>query len=86
MANSRCAAAVASRRSPNLITDAGVSAILAEAACAAARLNVEVNLKLLDDAGLRRDSVAEMDELTAQTRACRQSVSGAVAAHLGGKT
>lgn len=70
---------------PNLITDAGVSAILAEAACAAARLNVEVNLKFLDDAGLRRDSVAEMDELTAQTRACRQSVSGVVAAHLGGK-
>jgi formiminotetrahydrofolate cyclodeaminase len=68
----------------NLINDAGVSAILAEAACAAARLNVEVNLKFLDDAGLRRDTIAEMDELTAQTRAARESVARAVAAHLGG--
>ena len=68
----------------NLITDAGVSAILAEAACAAARLNVEVNLKLLDDAGLRRSTVVEMDELTAQTRAAREAVARAVAAHLGG--
>ena len=68
----------------NLITDAGVSAILAEAACAAARLNVEVNLKLLEDTGLRRDTAREMDELTAQTRAAREAVLRAVAAHLGG--
>jgi len=70
---------------PNLITDAGVSAILAEAACAAARLNVEVNLKFLADAALSAETVAEMDALTARTQAAREAVSRAVAAHLGGK-
>jgi glutamate formiminotransferase/formiminotetrahydrofolate cyclodeaminase len=70
---------------PNLITDAGVSAILAEAACAAARLNVEVNLKFLKDPALSAETTAEMDELTAQARAARQSTARAVAAHLGGK-
>jgi len=66
----------------NLITDAGVSAILAEAACAAARLNVEVNLKFLDDAELRRSTDAEMDGLTQRVQQCRNSVAAAVAAHL----
>jgi formiminotetrahydrofolate cyclodeaminase len=70
---------------PNLITDAGVSAILAEAACAAARLNVEVNLKFLEDDSLSRETNAEMDGLTAQTQAARQSVARAVAGHLRGK-
>ncbi len=67
----------------NLITDAGVSAILAEAACAAARLNVEVNLKFVADAALTAETVAEMDALSAKALAARQAVAGVVAAHLG---
>ncbi len=67
----------------NLITDAGVSAILAEAACAAARLNVEVNLKFVADAALTAETVAEMDALSAKALAARQEVAGVVAAHLG---
>jgi len=87
----RCAQVAAAARTlagvgnPNLITDAGVSAILAEAACAAARLNVEVNLKFLADDALAAGTVAEMDALTAGTLAARQEVARTVAAHLGGK-
>jgi glutamate formiminotransferase/formiminotetrahydrofolate cyclodeaminase len=70
---------------PNLITDAGVSAILAEAACAAARLNVEINLKFLDDADLRQETDAQMAELTQQVSGCRESVAATVAGHLKGQ-
>jgi formiminotetrahydrofolate cyclodeaminase len=69
---------------PNLITDVGVSAILAEAAFAAARLNVEVNLKFLDDPELRRRATAEMDDIGARLRECRESVARKVAAYLAG--
>ncbi|MHC4591658.1 MAG: cyclodeaminase/cyclohydrolase family protein [Planctomycetota bacterium] len=69
---------------PNLITDVGVSAILAEAACAAARLNVEVNLKFLRDAELLDRTGAEMDELSRSLRECRESVGRKVAAYLSG--
>lgn len=67
---------------PNLITDVGVSAILSEAACAAARLNVEINLKFLDDQKLRSDTVGEMDGLSRQVREARDSVGCKVATHL----
>ncbi len=66
----------------NLITDVGVSAIMAEAACAAARLNVEVNLKFLKDAGLARETTAEMDELSRNVRACRERVCARVGQYL----
>lgn len=67
---------------PNLITDVGVSAILAEGACAAARLNVEVNLKHLEDADLHRSTLAEMDDLMRRVCEHRESVSRKVAARL----
>jgi formiminotetrahydrofolate cyclodeaminase len=69
---------------PNLITDAGVSAILAEAACAAARLNVEVNLKYLADDALSAETTALMDDLSALTHSLRRNVEDAVAGHLWG--
>ena len=67
---------------PNLITDVGVSAILAEAACAAARLNVEINLKYIRDEELVRQVRPEIDRLTQQTKKCRQEVAGRVYEHL----
>jgi formiminotetrahydrofolate cyclodeaminase len=67
---------------PNLITDVGVSAILAEAASAAARLNVEVNLKYLKDDGLSSRTRGEMDELTGRVAEGRHYVAGKVARHL----
>jgi formiminotetrahydrofolate cyclodeaminase len=68
----------------NLITDVGVSAVLAEAACAAARLNVEINLKFLRDDAASRTAAEEMDELTRHTRTSREAVSEAVAAYMRG--
>ncbi|MHC4479911.1 MAG: cyclodeaminase/cyclohydrolase family protein [Planctomycetota bacterium] len=67
---------------PNLITDVGVSAILAEAASAAARLNVEVNLKFLKAPRLAEQATGEMDELSRRVRRCRESVGRKVAAYL----
>lgn len=67
---------------PNLITDVGVSAILAEAACAAARLNVEINLKYLKADELVEQTREEIDELTGRTSEARSNVASAVEEHL----
>ena len=63
---------------PNLITDVGVSAILAEAACAAARLNVEVNLKYIKDERLIGELRPELDEIEQTTARRRREVCAAV--------
>lgn len=69
---------------PNLITDVGVSAILAEGACEAARLNVEINLKLLGDTKLKEETTAEMERLSWQVRQHRDSVARKVTTRLAG--
>jgi formiminotetrahydrofolate cyclodeaminase len=69
---------------PNLITDVGVSAILAEGACEAARLNVEVNLKFLGDRKLKEEAAAEMEILSRQVREHKDSVGRKVARRLAG--
>lgn len=51
---------------PNLISDTGVAAILAEAATRAAYLNVMVNLKFIKDTDLVRDTRAEVEDLLAR--------------------
>ncbi|MGD2174482.1 MAG: cyclodeaminase/cyclohydrolase family protein [Candidatus Brocadiaceae bacterium] len=66
----------------NLITDVGVSALLAEAACAAARMNVEINLKFLKEAELAERTRSEVDGLTRQTRSARERVSRQVGRYL----
>ena len=63
---------------PNLITDVGVSVILAEAACAAARLNVEVNLKYIEDESIVGELRPELDEIEQITARCRREVCAAV--------
>lgn len=67
---------------PNLITDVGVSAILAEAACAAARLNVEINLKYLKTSETTQQTREEIEELTEATSNARSQVSSIVSEHL----
>lgn len=47
----------------NLITDTGVAAILLDAACRAARLNVAINLKWMKDASLVETTRKEVDDL-----------------------
>ena len=59
---------------PNLITDVGVSAILAEAACAAARLNVEINVRYLGDRSLARRLARELDSHCQSTSSIRDKV------------
>jgi len=68
----RIAAELVDAGNRNLITDAAVSAILAEAACSAARLNVEINLKFLKAPELARRTRAEMDELWQVVREGRE--------------
>jgi len=79
-----CAATLVGIANPNLMTDVGVSAILAEAACAAAKLNVDVNLKFIKNESLLAEVRPLLDELVDVTVRCRKEVSQAVAAHLSG--
>ena len=52
---------------PNLITDVGVAAELCGAACRAARLNVEVNLKYMKEEEVREELRSEMELLSEET-------------------
>jgi len=67
---------------PNLITDVGVSAILANAACQAASLNVEVNLKYIKDEQLVGRVRPELEEAKSTTERCCRQVTRSVAEHL----
>lgn len=67
---------------PNLITDVGVSAVLAEAACVSARFNVDVNLKYLGEEALSASLSNEMDTLCDAAREARAYVCGKVDAFL----
>jgi formiminotetrahydrofolate cyclodeaminase len=59
---------------PNLITDVGISAVLADATCTGARLNVEVNLRYLGDKALARKLAPELDSLCKGTAQARDRV------------
>ncbi len=65
---------LASRANPYLITDVGVCAIMAEAACRAARLNVEINLLYMKEPELESDVRKEVGELCAAAEARRERV------------
>ena len=59
---------------PNLLTDVGVSGILAEAACSAARLNVDINVKYLKDQAFIDEVLPEAEDLVQRCRASRETV------------
>jgi len=69
---------------PNLLTDVGVCAILAEAACAAARINVEVNLKYIEEERLVAETRPEVEGLCRSVGEARRAVSRAVEEYLSG--
>jgi formiminotetrahydrofolate cyclodeaminase len=78
----RTAAELVSIANRNLLTDVGVSALLARAACEAARLNVEVNLKFIKDELLVGRVRQEVDQASHTVAACCTQVVDAVAAYL----
>jgi glutamate formiminotransferase / formiminotetrahydrofolate cyclodeaminase len=57
------AAFVAEKGNANAVTDAGVAALLAEAACKGAAFNVRVNVQALDDKTLGKKLLAEVGAL-----------------------
>jgi formiminotetrahydrofolate cyclodeaminase len=69
---------------PNLVSDTGVAAVLAEAALRAAGLNVEVNLASLKDEALVAATRTELDELTRSAAALREEAVGTVRRRFGG--
>lgn len=70
---------------PNLISDVGVSAILAEAAIRGAKLNVDINLASLKDAELISRTTAEATGLVVGARRVLDEVSKKVGKAIGGR-
>ncbi len=72
---------LASFGNPNLISDVGVAAILADAAAASAHINVEVNLALLDDEVFVDQTAAACVALRSEvTELCAAAVSATLSA------
>jgi glutamate formiminotransferase/formiminotetrahydrofolate cyclodeaminase len=63
------AGVVAAKGNTNAASDAGVAALLAEAGCKAAVLNVRINVASLDDKSLGAGLLEEAKQLVAQTSA-----------------
>jgi glutamate formiminotransferase/formiminotetrahydrofolate cyclodeaminase len=74
---------VAEKGNTNAVSDAGVSALLADAACRGAVYNVRINIASLDDKSLGAGLVAEATQLLAQTRARVDQVTALVEKAIG---
>lgn len=69
---------------PNLISDAGVASVLAEAGLQAAALNVHANLFYISDSTTRATMMSELSEYLRDARERRDEVLALVAQRLGG--
>ena len=72
------AAEVAEKGNQNAVSDAGVAALLAEAACRAAAYNVRINIAALPDRSIGAHLVEEANALVKRTAASRQRATDAV--------
>jgi len=80
----RAIRALAEVANPNLISDVGVAALLTEAALRAAKLNVEINLKSLDDPSLVASTRSEIDEAAREAAQLAQETLARVNRLVGG--
>jgi glutamate formiminotransferase/formiminotetrahydrofolate cyclodeaminase len=72
------AAICAEKGNTNAVSDAGVAALLADAACRGAVYNVRINVSSLDDKSRGAGLIQEATQLLAQTRAAVDRATGAV--------
>ena len=77
------AALLAEKGNQNAVSDAGVAALLAEAACRAAAYNVRINIAALEDRSLGAPLVAEALRLVEETGRFAQRATGAVERAIG---
>lgn len=67
---------------PQAVTDAGIGAVLGEAAVVGAALNVKINLGSITDAAFVESAAAEIETLQAEAAALRAEVLGITASKL----
>jgi len=77
------AATCATKGNTNAVSDAGVAALLADAACRGAVYNVRINISSLADRSRGAGLVEEANQLLAQTRAAVERATAAVDAAIG---
>jgi glutamate formiminotransferase/formiminotetrahydrofolate cyclodeaminase len=77
------AATCATKGNSNAVSDAGVAALLAEAACRGAVYNVRINIASLDDKSRGERLVVEANQLLTKTRAMVEQATAAVDAAIG---
>ncbi|HXT16245.1 MAG TPA: glutamate formimidoyltransferase [Gemmatimonadaceae bacterium] len=76
------AATCATKGNTNAVSDAGVAALLADAACRGAVYNIRINVHSLDDKSRGAGLVQEANQLLAQTKRFVEQATGAVEAQL----
>lgn len=77
------AATCATKGNTNAVSDAGVAALLADAACRGAVYNVRINISSLSDRSRGAGLVAEANQLLSRTRAAVDKATAAVDAAIG---
>jgi len=77
------AATCANKGNTNAVSDAGVAALLADAACRGAVYNVRINIASLDDKSRGAGLVEEANQLLAKTRRFVDDATGAVERAIG---
>lgn len=78
----RLALTAAEQGNPQAVTDAGIAALLGEAAVVGAALNVRINLGAIEDEDYVRTTAEELDRLEAEAAGLRQAALAATRARL----
>jgi len=65
---------VAEKGNPNVISDAGVAALLAEAALDSALLNVKINLKMIKDEEVKEKLKSSINELMTKNQGLKEKI------------